>query len=51
MNSSRLPGKVMMKVLDKPMLYLVDNLKTIKSVDQIVVATTINKKDDICVTL
>ena len=48
MNSSRLPGKVMMKVLDKPMLiYLVDNLKTIKSVDQIVIATTINKKDDI----
>ena len=48
MNSSRLPGKVMMKVLDKPMLiFLVDNLKTIKSVDQIVIATTISNKDDI----
>ena len=36
MNSSRLPGKVMMKVLDKPMLiYLIDNLKTIKSVDRL----------------
>ena len=42
MNSSRLPGKVMMEVSNKPLLiYLIENLKTISVLDDIVVATTI----------
>ena len=47
MNSSRLPGKVMMEVSNKPLLiYLIENLKTISVLDDIVVATTTNTKDD-----
>ena len=50
MTSTRLPGKVMMPVLDKPMLhYLVDRLKKVPSIDDIVLATTINDTDDILV--
>ena len=41
MNSSRLPGKVMMEVSQKPLLiYLIENLKSINEIDEIVVATT-----------
>jgi spore coat polysaccharide biosynthesis protein SpsF len=48
MTSSRLPGKVMLNVLNKPILsYLVDRLKTISLIDEIVLATTSNKSDDI----
>ena len=47
MTSSRLPGKVMMTVLGKPMLYyLVERLKRVPSIDEIVLATTLNKADD-----
>jgi len=47
MTSSRLPGKVMMPVLGKPMLYyLVERLKSVQSIDEIVLATTLNKTDD-----
>ena len=47
MNSSRLPGKVMMEVSNKPLLiYLIENLKTISVLYDIVVATTTNTKDD-----
>tara|TARA_B100000795_G_C22797889_1_gene440293 strand:- start:555 stop:1289 length:735 start_codon:yes stop_codon:yes gene_type:complete len=50
MTSKRLPGKVMMPVLDQPMLhYLVDRLKKVPSIDDIVLATTINNTDDILV--
>ena len=50
MTSSRLPGKVLMKVLDKPILhYLVSRLKQVKLLDDIVLATTINSQDDILV--
>lgn len=48
MTSSRLPGKVMLKVLNKPILgYLVERLKTIKCIDEIVLATTTNITDDV----
>ncbi|RHX91170.1 spore coat biosynthesis protein F [Leptospira yasudae] len=47
MTSSRLPGKVLMKVLGKPMLgYLIDRLKAVSSINEIVLATTVNSSDD-----
>ena len=47
MTSTRLPGKVMMPVLGKPILYyLVERLKSVPSIDEIVLATTLNKADD-----
>lgn len=48
MTSSRLPGKVMLPVLDKPILeYLIERLKKVQQLDQIVIATTTNKTDDV----
>tara|TARA_B100000959_G_C14973739_1_gene620767 strand:- start:1602 stop:2384 length:783 start_codon:yes stop_codon:yes gene_type:complete len=50
MDSYRLPGKVLKKVLNKPLLgYLVDRLRRATLIDDIVVATTINKSDDLVV--
>lgn len=50
MTSSRLPGKVLMEVMGKPMLhYLVDRLKQVKQIDEIVLATTTNETDDVLV--
>jgi len=47
MGSTRLPGKVLKKILDKPMLqYVVDQVSYANLVDELVVATTINPKDD-----
>lgn len=47
MTSSRLPGKVLLKAANKPMLYhLVSRLRHVKKIDEIVIATTINKEDD-----
>lgn len=47
MTSSRLPGKVMMKVRGKPMLgHLVDRLKRVPSISHIVLATTVNAADE-----
>ncbi|MFD0870997.1 3-deoxy-manno-octulosonate cytidylyltransferase [Chlamydia abortus] len=47
MNSSRLPGKILMKVLDKPLLeYQVDRLRRASLLDEIVIATTVGPKDD-----
>jgi len=47
MTSSRLPGKVLMNVLDKPILhYLVSRLKRVQLLDEIVLATTTNSTDD-----
>lgn len=47
MGSSRLPGKVLKTVEDKALLkYQMDNLRRSKQIDKIVIATTINKKDD-----
>ena len=48
MNSSRLPGKVMLKVCSKPLIdILIERVKKAKKVDEIIIATTTNKKDDI----
>ena len=47
MTSSRLPGKVLMGASEKPMLlHLVDRLKSVPSIDDIVIATTINQADN-----
>lgn len=47
MTSSRLPGKVMMKSCGKPLLaHLVDRLRRVKALHEIVLATTVNEADD-----
>lgn len=46
MTSTRLPGKVLKTVLDKPLLeYQIERLRRIKSADEIVIATTTNVTD------
>lgn len=48
MGSSRLPGKVLLPVLGRPLLsYLIERIKLVKLVDEIVLATTINSEDDL----
>jgi spore coat polysaccharide biosynthesis protein SpsF len=48
MGSSRLPGKVMMDIMGKPMLkHTIERLKRIKTPNTIIIATTYSKKDDI----
>ena len=43
MTSSRLPGKVLKRVLDKPLLeYQIERLRRVKLADEIVIATTVN---------
>jgi len=50
--STRLPGKVLLKVNDNELLKIhLERLKNCRLVDQIFVATTINKEDDIIVSL
>ncbi len=50
MTSSRLPGKVLLQVLGKPMLHhLINRLKSVPSIDEIVLATTTNATDDVLV--
>ena len=47
MNSSRLPGKVMFKIKNKPILeLLVDRLRSVSDLKKIVIATTTNPADD-----
>lgn len=47
MTSSRLPGKVLMEACGKPMLeLLVERLKRVNALDDIVLATTVNHADD-----
>lgn len=47
MTSSRLPGKVIMDFCGKPNLqHIVERLKRSKYIDEVVVATTINKEDN-----
>jgi spore coat polysaccharide biosynthesis protein SpsF len=47
MGSSRLPGKVMLPILGKPMIWHIYNrLKTCKNVEQICIATSTNALDD-----
>ncbi len=46
MGSSRLPGKVMREILDKPIIeYLIERCKKIKMIDQIIVATSDQDND------
>lgn len=50
MTSKRLPGKVMLRVKKKPLLeHLVERLKKINDIDEIILCTTKNKKDDVLV--
>jgi spore coat polysaccharide biosynthesis protein SpsF len=50
MTSSRLPGKVLLPALGRPMLaHLVRRLRTTPSVDDVVLATTVNADDDVLV--
>jgi spore coat polysaccharide biosynthesis protein SpsF len=47
MTSSRLPGKVLLPAAGRPMLqHLVERLRSVSSLDGIVLATTINASDD-----
>ena len=46
-NSTRLPGKVMMEVMGRPLLrYQIERLRFSKMIDKIIIATTTNKEDD-----
>jgi len=48
MGSSRLPGKVLLPVFGKPMLfYLIERLRSVTSIDEIVLATTTKSSDDV----
>ena len=48
MNSTRLPGKVLLQVQERPLLgYLVESLKAVKQIDAIVLATTDNNADNV----
>jgi spore coat polysaccharide biosynthesis protein SpsF len=50
MTSTRLPGKVLKEVLGKPLLeYQIERLRRISSVDEIVIATTVNTTDQLIV--
>ena len=47
MTSTRLPGKVLMEVMGRPLLsYQIERLQKIKNIDDIIIATTTNKEDD-----
>jgi spore coat polysaccharide biosynthesis protein SpsF len=47
MTSSRLPGKPLLKANNKTMLeHIVDRLKSVDLIDEIVLATTVNNQDD-----
>jgi len=47
MTSSRLPGKILMEVLGKPLLQLmIERVQQAKCIDSVVLATTTNKEDD-----
>ncbi len=47
MNSTRLPGKVLKKICNKPMLLLMlERLSKCELIDEIIIATTHNKRDD-----
>lgn len=47
MTSTRLPGKVMRKVAEKPLLqWMIERLRHVSNLDDIVVATTMNEQDD-----
>ena len=48
MTSTRLPGKVLKKIMGRPALeLLIERLRAVKEIEEIVVATTVNKTDDV----
>lgn len=48
MGSSRLPGKVMRKIERRPLLgHLIDRLRLSKHLDDIIVATSVNRENDV----
>ena len=48
MASTRLPGKVLLPALGKPMLHhLVERLRAVPSLDEIVIATTTSSGDEV----
>ena len=50
MSSTRLPGKVFLRVNNKPIIkYLIERLKRVKKVKKIILATTKNKVDNVLV--
>ncbi len=50
MKSERLPGKVLKKILNKPLLfYLTERIKKCKMIDEIIVATTESIQDDLII--
>ena len=52
MGSNRLPGKVLKKVKNKPLLsYMIKQVKACKTIDDIIVATTTLEEDDQIVSL
>lgn len=52
MGSTRLPGKVLMPLVDKPILaWVLERVKRAKSIDECIVATTKNSADDAIVAL
>ena len=47
MGSTRLPGKIMMKVRDKPLLYyIINQIRHSKKINKLVIATTDTQQDD-----
>ena len=52
MTSSRLPGKVMMQACGKPLLaHMIERLKKVPEIDEVVIATTVNDSDQAIVDL
>lgn len=52
MNSRRLPGKALIPIMNKPALaYLIERAKLCKSVDAVILCTTVNPRDDVLVDL
>jgi spore coat polysaccharide biosynthesis protein SpsF len=48
MTSTRLPGKILLPVMDRPLLeLLIERLRRASTLDTIVVATTVNQTDDV----
>ena len=50
MGSTRFPGKVLKKIKNKPLIdYVIGRLKLSRSIDQIIIATSIKSQDDLIV--
>lgn len=52
MGSTRLPGKVLKSVLNKPLLqYQIERVKSAQKIDEIIIATTTNEEDNLIINL